>query len=259
MSKSTHRTPVATDEAQAEVSRLDDRLYRLSVKAARGIKRFRITIISIIVTLLIVLVATWTYDAYEDFQRGRQSARLEALIGSLAPGEDEPEPEAVLGDLDRLLDDVRGAPLERWVSKRTVTFLLDAARERVYADSAAGDDGDTDVDSPTVTPAEAEKSVEPLLARAETIINGTRDRYRDDQDVGRWAEASLDAIRSLRERPAAVESRPQRPVLPPASGGTAETGAGPPDEVGPSIPDAVPADPPAPAADGGEPGGADQK
>lgn len=234
MAKSSPKSSVISSQQkdqQNEVTRLDERLYRLSVKAARSIQRFRLTIVTLICLVVLAFLGNWAYQQYDRYQQATLSAdvhRVLADAGGVA-GDDKPDPLEVLSRFEELVGRSRGGAQERWVVKQTVVFLVDSAREQIFPPPTPDTDSpvDQDVDAEPKTPEKggesekkpADSSLE-LLERAEQLIVSTGERFPGDTDIQMWAEENLRAIRSLREwKGRAAPARSSRPILPPPSGG----------------------------------------
>lgn len=254
VAKSSSKTPVAPPEDN--VSHLDEKLYNFSVKTAKGILRFRITVLSILGLAVVGIFSMWGLETYRIQQKRAISARLAALLKPPTVGKDV-NVAAILPDLEELVDSARGTNSQKWVVKSTVGLLIESARKKIYPDKAAtvssvgGDTDSVDVDVLPASPAAGGRGDEPpldkemgpaaLLDKAMGLVTRTRKEFTDDPDIVHWADESLRAIQSLRDRENPADKFSQKPILPPPPGASSSPAAPPPSPP--------PASPPAP---GGE-------
>ena len=128
MAKTTSKPPRTSSQKDAadEVTRLDERLYQLSIKTAKSIQRFRITILSIISLIALAIFGVWGVNQYKDLQDKQVSASLADLLEKNDDGESNLV--EALPQLEELIRSSAGKPRERWVVKKTVTALITDAR-----------------------------------------------------------------------------------------------------------------------------------
>jgi hypothetical protein len=224
---------------------LDAKITQVFSSAARAIHRFRAPII-IAVSAIVAVVSLYLLFGWIQGSREEGLAmRLFQLVDSREAKQDQ---KAVLtADLDRLIQDSRGANIERYVLKSVTRSLLG----RAYQSDADLDSTDLDILKEHSGESKVKEDNTEIVKKIEEYAQLGRERFPDDQDMQAWSSSLLERVKSEREfKSKALEQRAFRPVIstkPASAPGTSTEAAAPPAGAPPAA--AAPTDaPPAAAA-----------
>ncbi|MBI4583320.1 MAG: hypothetical protein HY717_04780 [Planctomycetes bacterium] len=226
MKKGTTKDPAVNDGQVPQVSRLDEKITTLTLKTVEGIQRFRVTILTLIALVLFAFTANWLYRQFVESQEESLSGRFYTLL--MAPETEDRSIEAILPELDQLLDEAKGKKSEKWHLKESVDQVLAKARELVFkredpslaTEGAAGGIADKSPDKPTAPPASASPSPA-VFEKIEKYIASGKERFADDHDMQAWADGKLKEVQYLKGLSSSLPpaSRGFKPFLPsPATG-----------------------------------------
>lgn len=221
VSKPSAKAKTRNKVKEAEQSHgLDEQIYQMSKKTARGVRRFRVAIGAVVAVVIAVGATIWALGEFQKHSELELASQFQALLKA-DPSGTPPDAEALLPELGSLVESARGRSTEPWILKESVTFLLDSARARIYPKAEGANDPfsinttstlSLPSEPPTTPPS---KPADAILDKAAKIIADAKKRFTGDTDFDTWSENSLQTIKSLRKSPKPAHNRAQKPILPP--------------------------------------------
>jgi len=226
------KPPTTPSKEVPPVVSLDTKITQVFSSAARGLHRFRAPIIIAVSAIVAVVSLYFLFGWMQSSREEGLAMRLFQLVDSREAKKDE---KAVLtADLDRLIQDSRGAKIERYVLKSVTRSLLGKA----YKSDADLDSTDLDILNEHSGESKVQEDNTEIVKKIEEYAQLGRERFPDDQDMQAWSSSLLERVKSEREfKSKALEQRAFRPMIstkPAAAPGTSTQAAVPPEAVPPS-------------------------
>lgn len=193
MSKPSARPKQENKPTAVPVGRLDDSLADATTKTIQGIQKYRITLITLIG---VVILAGFLFKAIGSLQLSNaQSSAGEIYKALNAPGVEDRDDLAHLGEVEKLLTDLRGASGETAAYKQALNSILARAERSIYPPPPS---------NPTGAPSEATSTEDnkvdhsdKLLEKAKLFAEQAKAHFANDNDMQEWANGVIAKVTSL--------------------------------------------------------------
>ncbi len=254
MSKTSRKKQAAPASEPKSSGRLDQAISDVASKTVKGIQKYRVVLITLILTVVAVGMGL---TGLEKLQESRDRQLSERLYTLLKEGETGKDPTELFDRIDEILEVAEGHRSERIIYKDTVGFLVADVEARLFPQESPPSINFSG--APNITLPKEERdldltSVPATLAKAKELVERARDRFPDDPEFQEWAKFHTSAIHSFanpRTRGSKGSFRTtlppdsDKPTPPPDPSASANDTA--PDPVKPEAPD--PSSPDAPETD----------